>query len=833
LPPLLCTGFGLDLPVAGSTKVAYIILEGFKGSPMNKQIEASVSLPVQGMTCASCAQRIERVIGKLPGIEAANVNLATEHADVSFNPDSVSPADIAGAIIRAGFEVPPQTYEVAIDGMTCATCSGRVEKVLGKLEGVRSAQVNLATEKASVTVETGVVGLPDLVRAVEKAGFGASVVTGDDAQFVAEELQAKARARHDLMVFAGAALLTAPFMVQMVAMLAGGEFVLSALVQLMLATPVQFVAGARFYKPAWASLKAGSGNMDLLVVLGTSAAYWLSVAMMIKPELATDGHLYFEAGAAVITLVLLGKLLETRAKRSTTTAIRALMNLRPENARVLRDGAEVEIPSTLVISGDVVIVRPGERLPVDGEIIDGISQCDESLITGESLPVDKVPGDSVTGGAINGEGLLRIRATTVGSSSALARIVSLIQSAQATKAPVQRLVDRIAAVFVPSVVTIAALTFGGWMAFGDISTASAIINAVTVLVIACPCALGLATPTAIMAGTGSAARFGILIKDAEALEKAHRVDTVVLDKTGTLTKGRPSVVNIVALDDDTEKLMTLAATAQQGSEHPLAHAVLDYAPDRALKPLKAFKSYPGRGLEADLGDSILLIGNRRLLADEGFTCEPLEGRATAFEDSGSTVMWVAQLEPETHLMGLIAVGDMIKPNAAAAVQRLKALGIETVMLTGDNPRSATRVANDVGVDHVIAEVMPEDKAREIEKLMVNGRTVAMVGDGINDAPALAAADVGIAMGTGTDVAMHTAGITLMRGDPELIAASIAISGATYAKIRQNLFWAFIYNIIGIPLAAAGLLSPVVAGAAMAMSSVSVVSNSLLLKRWKP
>ena len=803
---------------------------------MDQRIETvtgRVSLPVEGMTCATCAARIEKVVGKLPGIAEANVNLATEQADVSFDPALVGTADIAAAIVRAGFTVPPQSFELSIEGMTCASCVGRVEKALLKLDGVAQASVNLATEKARVSVQAGVVGAADLIRAVEKTGFTATMVIGEEAQFAEDERRALARARHDLMVFSVSALLTAPFIVQMLSMLSGGEFSLSPMLQLLLATPIQFGTGLRFYKPAWGSVKAGSGNMDLLVVLGTSAAYWLSVAMIVAPELATDGHLYFEAGAAVITLVLLGKLLETRAKRGTTAAIRALMDLRPEAARVLRDGVEVEIPCSLVQSGDVVIVRPGERIAVDGDIIDGISTCDESLITGESLPVEKAPGDSVTGGAINGEGLLRVRATTVGAGSALARIIALIQSAQATKAPVQRLVDKIAAVFVPVVVVIAVLTFVGWMTFADVTMASAIINAVAVLVIACPCALGLATPTAIMAGTGSAARFGILIKDAEALEKAHRINTVVLDKTGTLTEGKPSLRAVVAVDADTDALIILAASAQQGSEHPLAHAVLTQAGETPLKPLKAFKSHPGRGLEAELDDLTLLIGNRRLLTEQGVAFDTLEAQAVSFEEDGATVMWIAEKSPEIRLFGIIAVGDAIKSNAAAAVGRLKAAGIETVMLTGDNARSAAAVAAAVGVDRVIAEVLPEDKAKEVSTMQAAGRIVAMVGDGINDAPALAQADVGIAMGTGTDVAMHTAGITLMRGDPQLIAAAIGVSGATYSKIRQNLFWAFIYNIIGIPLAAAGLLSPVIAGAAMALSSVSVVSNSLLLKRWKP
>lgn len=788
-----------------------------------------VSLPVEGMTCASCASRIERVIGKLNGIGAASVNLATEHADVSFDPAAVSRSDIAAAIVRAGFQVPAQTFELSIDGMTCASCVGRVEKALLKVDGVVTAEVNLATEKARVS---GLAGAAELIQAVEKSGFGAAMVSGDETQFLEDERRAKARARHDLLVFGASALLTAPFIVQMLSMLSGSEFALSPMLQLLLATPIQFGTGLRFYKPAWGALKAGSGNMDLLVVLGTSAAYWLSVAILMVPELAGDGHLYFEAGAAVFTLVLLGKLLETRAKRGTTAAIRALMDLRPETARVQRDGAEVEIPSSLVQSGDVVVIRPGERIAVDGDIIDGVSTCDESLITGESLPVAKQVGDTVTGGAINGEGLLKVRATTVGSGSALARIIALIQSAQATKAPVQRLVDKIAAVFVPIVVAIAALTFAGWMIFGAVDTSTAIINAVTVLVIACPCALGLATPTAIMAGTGSAARFGILIKDAEALERAHRVNTVVLDKTGTLTEGKPSVRQVVAIDGDAEALIILAASAQQGSEHPLAHAVLERAGKSPLAHLKAFKSHPGRGLEAELDDLSLLIGNRRLLDEQGVALGSLEDQCVSFEEDGATVMWVAEKGPELRLLGLIAVADAIKAGAETAVAQLKRAGIETVMLTGDNARSAASIALAAGVDRVIAEVLPEDKAREVRSLQAAGRTVAMVGDGINDAPALAAADIGIAMGTGTDVAMHTAGITLMRGDPELIAASIRISSATYSKIRQNLFWAFIYNIIGIPLAAAGLLSPVIAGAAMAMSSVSVVSNSLLLKRWK-
>lgn len=719
------------------------------------------------------------------------------------------------------------TYEMAISGMTCASCVGRVERALANADGVETAQVNLATERATVSVTPGDVGVSDLIKIVEKTGFGATAVTDEETQFADEERRAAVMARKQLNVVVASAALTLPFFAAMASNAMGGNLVLSPMLQLALAIPIQFGTGLRFYKPAWAALKAGTGNMDLLVVMGTSAAFWLSIYLMLY---IPGAHLYFEAGAAVITLVLLGKLLESRAKRATTSAIRALMDLRPEMARVLRDGVEVEIAATLVKSGDLVVIRPGERLPVDGIVTDGISQIDESLITGESLPVEKAVGDTVTGGAINGEGLLKIKATTVGADSALARIIHLIQSAQATKAPVQKLVDRIAAVFVPVVVSIAALTFAYWMFIGGIDMAPSIINAVAVLVIACPCALGLATPTAIMAGTGSAARYGILIKDAEALEVAHRVDVVVLDKTGTLTEGRPTVTEMFATGGDETELLRLAASAQQGSEHPLAKAVLAEAGGIELTPPDSFVSHPGRGLKAELEGKNIVIGNRRMMSDQGVATETLEVKAAAYEETGNTVMWVAE---GAELLGLIAVGDRLKPSAADAVRHLKEQGIETVMLTGDNARTARGVAEAVGVDHVIAEVLPEDKAAEIERLKGLGKTVAMVGDGINDAPALALADVGIAMGTGTDVAMHTAGITLMRGEPDLIAASIRVSRATYRKIRQNLFWAFIYNIIGIPLAAAGLLSPVIAGAAMAMSSVSVVSNSLLLRRWKP
>ena len=792
----------------------------------------TVSLPVEGMTCATCAGRIEKVLGKIPGVATASVNLAAELADVAFDGDAVSVSDIAGAIGRAGFSVPERSIELAITGMTRATCAGRIEKVLGKLPGVVSATVNLASERASVSVTAGTSAAADLIAAVKKAGFGASVVESVGGADEEEELARRGRA--DLVVFAVSAALTLPLVAQMVWELAGFHWMIPPFAQLALATPVQVWAGSRFYRSAWGALKGFSGNMDLLVALGTSAAFGLSLFNTLFPDIG-GGDLYYEAAAAVITLILLGKWLESRAKRGTTAAIRALMSLRPETARLMRGEAQVEVPVSEVAAGDVVIVKPGERMPVDGEIVDGESHMDESLITGESLPVPKGIGDPVTGGAINGEGLLRVRATTVGAQSVLSRIIALVQGAQGSKAPVQRLVDRIAAVFVPIVVAISALTFTAWwLASGDVS--AAIINAVAVLVIACPCALGLATPTAIMVGTGSAASAGILIKDAEALERAHRITTVVFDKTGTLTEGRPQVIEVAASDDGGEgELIRLTASAQQGSEHPLAHAVLVHAEDNgvALSPVESFRALSGRGLTATVEGREVIVGSRRMMDDNAIPTAPLEERARAAEDQGRTVMWAAEKGSESRLLGFIAVGDAVKPHAAAAVARLARSGIGSVMLTGDNERSAQAVAHQTGVAQVIAEVLPEHKADMIKRLKGEGRTVAMVGDGINDAPALAEADIGFAMGTGTDVAMHTAGVTLMRGEPALVADAISISKATYSKIKQNLFWAFIYNLIALPLAALGYLSPVIAGAAMAMSSVSVVSNSLLLKRWKP
>jgi len=608
---------------------------------------------------------------------------------------------------------------------------------------------------------------------------------------------------------------------------------LPAWVQFALATPVQFILGARFYIAAWKAVRAGAGNMDLLVALGTSAGYGLSLYQWANTAPGSMPHLYFEASAVVIALVLLGKYLESRAKRQTASAIRALEALRPERAIQLIDGQERDVAISALRLNDLVVVKPGERFPVDGEVIDGQSHADEALISGESLPVPKQPGDKVTGGAINGEGRLLVKTRALGAETVLARIIRLVEDAQAGKAPIQKLVDKVSQVFVPTVLVIAVFTLAGWLLAGA-PLETALINAVAVLVIACPCALGLATPTAIMAGTGVAARYGILIKDAEALERAHEVTAMVFDKTGTLTSGTPRIAHLSAVDGNEDVLLQWAGALQQGSEHPLAKAVLDActARDLNIEAVAASQALPGRGIAGTVQGRDLALGNRRLLEESGLTMGTLAQSAQAWEAEGRTLSWLIERGAQPSVLGLLAFGDTLKPGALEAVQQLTARHISSHLLTGDNRGSARVVAEALGISDVHAEVLPADKAATIVELKKTG-VVAMVGDGINDAPALAAADIGIAMGGGTDVAMHAAGITLMRGDPRLIPAALEISRKTYAKIRQNLFWAFVYNLIGIPLAAFGFLNPVLAGAAMALSSVSVVSNALLLKTWKP
>ncbi len=719
-----------------------------------------------------------------------------------------------------------QSFEFEIEGMTCASCVGRVEKALKAVPGVSEAEVNLATERATVRA-TGATA-PQLMAAVEKAGY-----TAQPHEETATSAHAGHKGGEPWWPVALAALLSLPLVLPMVAMLFGMDWALDGWLQLALATPVQFWLGARFYRAGWKALRAGTGNMDLLVALGTSAGYGLSLYLLFKHAQHGTPHLYFEASAVIITLVLLGKWLEARAKRQTTAAIAALNALKPEIARVRTPDGDVDLPLARVKVGDVVIVRPGERVPVDGTVLSGASQVDESLITGESLPVAKHAGDKVTGGAVNADGLLEVETTAVGAESTLSRIVRLVESAQAKKAPIQRIVDRVSAVFVPVVLLLALVTLLGWgVLTGDWERA--ILTAVAVLVIACPCALGLATPTAIMAGTGVAARQGILIKDAEALEVAHRVDTVAFDKTGTLTEGRPQLVASLAVAGHEADLIPWSLALQAGSEHPLARAVLESPQAAGLTPLPAsqVRAVPGRGMSAQVQGRSLHLGSLRFMQELGADTSALAAQAQRLQDEGRTVSWLADVTQAPQLVGLLAFGDTPKASAARAVERLHGMGVRTVMLTGDNRGAAAAVGQRLGIARIEAEVLPADKAGIVSGLKQGGHTVAMVGDGINDAPALASADVGIAMSTGTDVAMHAAGITLMRGDPALVADAIDISRRTYRKIRQNLFWAFAYNVIGIPLAAAGLLNPMVAGAAMALSSVSVVSNALLLRGWR-
>ncbi len=720
------------------------------------------------------------------------------------------------------------TFDLPISGMTCASCAGRVERALGKVPGVQSVSVNLANERAHVEV-LGQIDPSVLIAAVDKAGYTATLPQSETATD-ASQAQRLHRERWALLLAIALAL---PLVLPMLVEPFGLHWMLPAWVQFALATPVQFIFGARFYIAAWKAVRAGAGNMDLLVAIGTSAGYGLSIYEWLTAHPGMAPHLYFEASAVVIALVLLGKYLESRAKRQTASAIRALEALRPERAIRVFDCREEDVAIHALKLGDQVMVKPGERFPVDGEVVEGQSHADEALISGESLPVPKQPGDKVTGGAINGEGRLLVRTTALGAESVLARIIRLVEDAQAAKAPIQKLVDKVSQVFVPTVLVLALITLVGWWLYGA-SLETAIINAVAVLVIACPCALGLATPTAIMAGTGVAARYGILIKDAEALERAHEVSAVVFDKTGTLTSGAPKIAHLVAVDGNEALLLQQAGALQRGSEHPLAKAVLDACREQGLHvaDVSASQSLTGRGIAGTLDGRPLALGNRRLLEEGGLSTGDLAASAKDWEAEGRTLSWLIEQGPQPRVLGLFAFGDTLKPGALEAVEQLKAQHISSHLLTGDNRGSAHVVAHALGIDDVHAEVLPADKAATVAELKKTG-VVAMVGDGINDAPALAAADIGIAMGGGTDVAMHAAGITLMRGDPRLVPAALEISRKTYAKIRQNLFWAFVYNLIGIPLAAFGLLNPVLAGAAMALSSVSVVSNALLLKTWKP
>lgn len=780
----------------------------------------SVVIPIEGMSCTSCAARIQRVLGESDGIASASVNFASEKAKVDYDPAKTDPKRITKVIEDSGFQVPTEVLRLKIGGMSCASCVGRIEKVLAEEKSVVSAQVNLATEIATLTLSPGAASAASIISRVERAGYQASPAISQEADARAKEQRKSRREFHVLLV---CALLTAPLMAPMLLMPFGIHWSAPGWLQLMLAAPVQFFGGARFYAGAYRALRTKSANMDVLVAMGTSAAFGLSLVLMSQGQ-----HLYFEGAAAIITFVRFGKWLEARAKHKTGRAIRALMKLRPDMARLRRDGEEVMVPAETVQKGEIVVVRPGERLAVDGEILEGASSIDESLLTGESLPVEKSIGDFVTGGSINGEGLLAVTATRVGEDSTLARIVALVENAQAAKAPIQQTVDKVSAVFVPVVIAIATATFVGWLLYGA-GVNAALITAVSVLVIACPCALGLATPAALMVGTGAAARAGILIADAQALELTHKLDVIVFDKTGTLTQGKPRVHSL--LSDDSDATLVLAASAQFGSEHPLAEAIRRAAKEASLDLAEGhdFKALPGKGVEATIAGDRITVGSPRLMTELGASLAPYQARASELEAKGMTVVWVAR---SGALLGGIAIGDELRNEAAAAIAKLKALGTKTMMLTGDNRSAGEAVAADLGISEVVAEVLPADKAGHITRLQEEGYAVAMVGDGVNDAPALAAADVGFAMGSGSDVAMHTADVTLMRPSPLLVADAISISRATTRKINQNLFWAFAYNSVGIPLAALGFLSPMVAGAAMALSSVSVLGNALLLGRWK-
>lgn len=793
-----------------------------------------LSVKVQGMSCAACAARIEKGLSKVPGVAGARVNLALEQATIAYDPGIVTAPDLVAQIERLGYTAPTERVELKIEGMSCAACAARVEKGLNKLTGVEHAVVNLAVETAVVEYRPAQLGIEDLVAEVSQIGYNARPVS-DLAEGTGKVSEpAELRQRKLLLVFS--AVLSIPFLLMMLGRLPGLSmpgWLTSFTVQILLATPVQFIAGSPFYRGAYTALRNGSANMDVLVALGTSAAYFYSIgAAYLNPH----AHLYFEVSAILITLILLGKYLESLAKGRTSEAIRKLIGLQPKTARVIRNGRELEIPVTEVVVGDLVVVRPGERIPVDGEVKEGYSAVDEAMLTGESVPVDKQVGDLVAGATVNKFGALKVEATRIGRDTVLAQIIRVVQEAQGSKAPIQRLADVAAGYFVPVVAVIAAGTFAVWYWGLGADFSRALINATAVLVIACPCAMGLATPTSIMVGTGRGAENGILFRGGEHLEHTHRVNTVVLDKTGTITTGELEVTDVVAAEGFAGQetgLLNWAARAEKLSEHPLAQAVVRGAgariPDLTLADPEEFTAVPGKGVIALLDGRKVLIGNWRFLQERGVGVEPLLPALEQLETAGKTAVLMAV---DQAVAAVIGVADTVKEHAAEAIRGLKELGVEVWMITGDNRRTAAAIAREVGIDQMLAEVLPEDKANEVQKLRDRGRVVAMVGDGINDAPALATADVGIALGTGTDIAMEAADITLMQGDLRMIATAVRLSKATMRNIKQNLFWAFFYNMAGIPVAAAGLLNPVLAGGAMALSSVSVVGNALRLKRVK-
>ncbi|MBU8908732.1 heavy metal translocating P-type ATPase [Desertibacillus haloalkaliphilus] len=790
--------------------------------------ERHITVGVAGMTCAACSNRVEKVLNKMDGVDA-QVNLTTEKASIDYDPSTTTIEDIAAKIEKIGYGVQTEKVEFDVTGMTCAACSSRIEKVLNKQAGVKLASVNLATESATIEYNSGLIEEQDLIGKIQKLGYDAKQKADEKEKQSHKELQLK-NMKWKLVI---SSILSAPLLITMLDHLFGmnlPHIFMNPWFQLVLATPVQFIIGWQFYVGAYKSLRNSGANMDVLVALGTSAAYFYSLyeGMRTIGNVGYHPHLYFETSAIIITLILFGKYLETSAKSKTTLAISKLLNLQAKQARVLRNGEEVMIPVEDVKVSDRLVVKPGEKIPVDGFVVKGRTSVDESMITGESIPIEKNIESMVIGSTLNKNGTIEMEATKVGKDTALASIIKVVEDAQGSKAPIQRLVDVISGYFVPIVVVISIVTFIVWILFvtpGHMEMA--LMAAIAVLVIACPCALGLATPTSIMVGTGKAAENGVLFKGGEHLERTHQLNAVIFDKTGTITKGKPEVTNFTG---DAEALKLLAS-AEKGSEHPLAEAIVAYATEHEVELVETddFSAIPGHGIQASISGEQVLVGTRKLMNDHHIDVSDVENELLEYETEGNTAMLVAI---NGQYRGIVAVADTIKETAVEAVSQLKELGLDVIMLTGDNERTAQAIAKQVGIDQVIAEVLPEEKANKVKEVQLEGKKVAMVGDGINDAPALATADIGIAIGTGTEVAIEAADVTLLGGELLLIPKAIKLSKATIKNIRQNLFWAFAYNSAGIPIAAIGLLAPWVAGAAMAFSSVSVVSNSLRLKRVK-
>ncbi|MFJ8064060.1 heavy metal translocating P-type ATPase [Psychrobacillus sp. NPDC096426] len=794
------------------------------------------SLQIKGMTCAACATRIEKGLTKMDGVEEANVNLALEKSLIKYNPEKLSEQDFEKKIQDLGYGVAKEKKEFAVTGMTCAACATRIEKGLNKMEGVTIAYVNLALENATVEYNPSQVSVGDIIEKVEKLGYGAHNKNNENDTMDYRELVIQKQKRKFII----AAILSVPLLWTMVGHFSFTSFIympeilMNPWVQMVLSTPVQFIIGGQFYVSAYKALRNGSANMDVLVVMGTSAAYFYSVYQVI----VTIGEhhpaqLYFETSSVLITLIILGKLFEAKAKGRSSAAIKKLMGLQAKTALVVRNDAEIEIPIEEVITGDTILVKPGEKIPVDGEVVEGYTSVDESMLTGESIPVEKTMEDFVFGSTINQNGFLKMKATKVGKNTSLAQIIKVVEEAQGSKAPIQRMADKISGVFVPIVIGIAVITFFVWIIWVNPGEFTPALEAlIAVLVIACPCALGLATPTSIMAGSGRSAEFGILFKGGEHLETTHHIDTVIVDKTGTVTNGKPELTDvIVAQGVKEEEFLSLIGAAEKQSEHPLAEAIVQGIQNKgiSLREVQHFEAVPGYGVKTIVDQKDVLVGTRRLMNQHNINISNILPVMEALEANGKTAM-LASIDGE--YAGLLAVADTIKETSKKAIKRLKEMNIDVIMMTGDNDRTATAIGKEVGIDHVIAEVLPEGKSDEVKKLQASGKKVAMVGDGINDAPALAVADIGMAIGTGTDVAMEAADITLIRGDLNSIADAIIMSHKTMRNIKQNLFWAFAYNALGIPIAAVGLLAPWVAGAAMAFSSVSVVLNALRLQRVK-